>query len=252
MPTTQLPSKPVLKTSLEALGLPTWGSRQKMYDRLTGAADAKKPAPTIKKSATSALKTATSKSTPTSTFDAAELKFFAEERPRLIAQGITDPVRQNAELQRRYKEIQALKKGTSKASAAPVPKANIIPSGMPFSAAQMKLLGLTLLSVAPDPSGTMMYNYTKTSQDKGAPKADAARKAAADDDSDDDSDGDSAMDECEDIVIGRLMKLPKSLLKDICKAYGVETSGRTSPSCRWCDFTQTTPVRYCTVLCGSS
>eukprot|EP00966_Prymnesium_polylepis_P087949 2034704-Prymnesium_polylepis.2 len=33
------------------------------------------------------------------------------------------------------------------------------------------------------------------------------------------------MDECEDIVIGRLMKLPKELLKDMCKAYGVETSG---------------------------
>eukprot|EP00966_Prymnesium_polylepis_P065030 1509057-Prymnesium_polylepis.1 len=64
----------------------------------------------------------------------------------------------------------------------------------------MKQLGLTLLSVAPDPSGTIMYNYTKTSQDKAAPKATAARKAAADDEeSDDDSDGDSAMDECEDI-----------------------------------------------------
>eukprot|EP00966_Prymnesium_polylepis_P229023 5300123-Prymnesium_polylepis.1 len=173
-----------------------------MYDRLTGAAGAKKTASTIKKKscATSALKIATSKPTAASTFDAAELKFFAEERPRLIAQGITDPVRQNAELQRRYKEIQALKKGTSKASAAPVPKANIIPSATPFSAAQMKQLGLTLLSVAPDASGTIMYNYTKTPQGKGASKA-AVPKAAADDgeESDGDSDGDSAMDECEDI-----------------------------------------------------
>ena len=33
------------------------------------------------------------------------------------------------------------------------------------------------------------------------------------------------MDECEDIVIDRLMKLPKELLKGICKVYGVETSG---------------------------
>ena len=68
-------------------------------------------------------------------------------------------MRQNTELQRRYKEIQTLKKGTStKASAAPVPKANIIPSATPFSAAQMKLLGLTLLSVAPDPTGSIMYH----------------------------------------------------------------------------------------------
>ena len=126
MSSNQLPTKPVLKTSLEALGLPTWGSRQKMYDRLTGAADAKKPSPTIKKKActTSALKTATYK-TSASSFDASELKFFAEERPRLIAQGITDPVRQNAELQRRYKEIQALKKGTSPTKATPTPAANI-------------------------------------------------------------------------------------------------------------------------------
>ena len=66
MSSAQLPSKPVLKTSLEALGLPTWGSRQKMYERLTGAASAKKPAPAIKKKSctTSALKTATSKLLP--------------------------------------------------------------------------------------------------------------------------------------------------------------------------------------------
>lgn len=225
MSSAQLPSKPVLKTSLEALGLPTWGSRQKMYERLTGAANAKKPAPTIKKKPcpTSALKTATSK-TSASTFDAAELKFFAEERPRLIAQGITDPVRQNAELQRRYKEIQALKNGTSTKATTTVPKASIIPSATPFSAAQMKQLGVTLLSVAPDSSGTVMYNYTKTPPAKTA-KAPAAAAKADGEESDGDSDGDSAMDECEDIVIDRLMKLPKELLKDICKAYGVETSG---------------------------
>lgn len=227
MPNTQLPSKPVLKTSLEALGLPTWGSRQKMYDRLTGAADSNKPAATIKKKscATSALKSATSKPNSASIFDAAELKFFHEERPRLIAQGITDPVRQNTELQRRYKEIQSLKNGTStKAKAAPVPKApaNMFVSATPFSKADMKQLGLTLVSVAPDSSGTIMYNYTKTPQGKGA----AAKTAAKhEEESDGDSDGDSAMDECEDIVIDRLMKLPKELLKDMCKAYGVETSG---------------------------
>ena len=227
MPTTQLPSKPILKTSLEALGLPTWGSRQKMFERLTGAADAKKPAPTIKKKACATSlwpqDCHVSKTTSASTFDAAELKFFAEERPRLIAQGITDPVRQNAELQRRYKEIQALKNGTS--TKATVPKASIIPSATPFSAAQMKQLGVTLLSVAPDSSGTVMYNYTKTPPAKTAKAPAAAAKANDGEESDGDSDGDSAMDECEDIVIDRLMKLPKELLKDICKAYGVETSG---------------------------
>ena len=106
-----------------------------------------------KASATSALKTATSK-TSASAFDASELKFFAEERPRLIAQGIHDPVRQNAELQRRYKEIQALKKGTSPTKAttpkATTPKATIIPSATPFSAVQMKQLGLTLVGVETD------------------------------------------------------------------------------------------------------
>ena len=60
--------------------------------------------------------------------------------------------------------------------------------------------------------------YKRDSEDDGGAASDS-------DDSDGDSDGDSAMDECEDIVIERLMKLPKELLKEMCKAYGVETSG---------------------------
>jgi len=120
------------------------------------------------------------------------------------AQGITDPVRQNAGLQRQYKEdVQACKGKPSCGKAAATPKAaasgkdatstaDLIPSGSPFSATQMKQLGLALVSVETDASGAIAYNYCKATVDKAAPK----------DDDDDDNE------EEEDVVINRLVSSP--------------------------------------------
>ena len=237
MSTSELPSAPVLRTSLKAMGLPVYGSREVMYERLISGGEKKKPGPKpkpktasgiskpIAKPKTSGVST-TTKAAPM--FDAGELKFFADERPRLIALGITDPITQNAELKRRYTELKKATSSLGSMAAAMVarkPKGKptdsddtmIIPSPRAFSAAELKQLNLVLLNVEPDSSGNIVYNYQK--------KAGKCTASECDDDSDDDSDGDSAMDECEDIVIERLMGWPKELLKEACKHHGVEVFG---------------------------
>ena len=41
----QLPSADVLRTSLTALSLPVWGSREQMWERLKNGGEKKKPGP---------------------------------------------------------------------------------------------------------------------------------------------------------------------------------------------------------------
>ena len=71
-------TKEVLKKSLAANGLPDWGSRQEMYDRLMSSGEKKKPGPKPKVPDAKKAKTSV---------DQAELwAFFASERKHLVAQ----------------------------------------------------------------------------------------------------------------------------------------------------------------------
>ena len=239
-----LPTAPVLRNSLEAMGLSTWGSREVMYQRLISGGEKKKPGP--KPKTDGATKTIAKKTSGVSTstkappmFDAGELKFFAEERPRLIAQGITDPVAQNTELKRRYMSLKkatsspgtmpaAGKKATANHNAKAAGDTVVIPSTRPLSEAELKQLGLVLQNVEPDSNGKIMYNYHKKAVGKCTDaKCDADKSDGdSDGDSDEDSDNDSAMDECEDIVTMRLAKRgTKEWLAQGCELYGVAVSG---------------------------
>ena len=251
--TDQLLPKATLKQLLEERNLPTYGSRQQMNDRLVAVN--KKPMPTlVKKPMPTIVKTPTSKVSDC-TFDPDEVKFFQEERPRLILQGMTDTALQNQELKRRYKQMQTLKKKctTSTTTTKTVPDTNIIESRTVLSKAHLKQHGLELSYVKPDATGTFAYYYKKTAPKAKAPdakvpnanprkskqasrkaiakkakaarKARKARKAHAADDDDDEID-DETMEKCTDRVSGRLMKkCSKPQLKDLCKTFGVETSG---------------------------
>lgn len=244
----EIPTAPVLRTSLKAMGLPVYGSREVMYQRLINGGEKKKPGPKPKSTGPLAKSIAKPKTSGVTThtkaspmFDAGELKFFADERPRLIALGITDPIAQNAELKRRYTE---LKKVTSsplgllstggKAKAPPAKKPSntsdgVIPFDNMLSASQLKQLNLVLVNVEPDASGKIIYNYKNKSKNPGkctGAECEDDSDNSDDDDSGSDSDGgDSAMDECEDIVTDRLKEWPKELLKAACKHHGVEVSG---------------------------
>ncbi|KAK3289166.1 hypothetical protein CYMTET_3393 [Cymbomonas tetramitiformis] len=194
-----------------------------------------KPTGAIKKAPEkSTLKTSAAKAPVV--FDASELKFFAEERPRLrIAQGITDPVHQNAELKRRYQEVKRRNHvgdgwrkegqqgggGYQEASGRSHPLAHSLwrrLDGPPRARARQH-----------SPKQRRHHRTSTTTLRRPAPRRRARPPpslGSADNDSDGESDGDSEMDAYEDIVIEHLMKLPKDLLKDMCKAYyGVEMSG---------------------------
>ena len=171
--TDQLLPKATLKQLLEERNLPTYGSRQQMNDRLVAVN--KKPMPTIaKKPIAKHTKTPTSKVSDC-TFDPDEVRFFQEERPRLILQGMTYTALQNQELKRRYKQMQTLKKKctTSTTTTKTVPDTNIIESRTVLSKAHLKQHGLEFSYVKPDATGNFAIYYKKTAPKAKAPKAKA-------------------------------------------------------------------------------
>ena len=87
MSSDQLPSADVLRTSLTALNLPIWGSREQMWERLKNGGEKKKPGP---KPGKKNKDTSAGTLSTTSLFEPGELKFYNAERPKLLALGITD------------------------------------------------------------------------------------------------------------------------------------------------------------------
>ena len=86
MSSDQLPSADVLRTSLTALSLPIWGSREQMWERLKNGGEKKKPGP---KPGKKNKDTSAGTLSTTSLFEPGELKFYNAERPKLLALGIT-------------------------------------------------------------------------------------------------------------------------------------------------------------------
>lgn len=230
MSSDQLPSADVLRTSLTALNLPVWGSREQMWERLKNGGEKKKPGPKPGKKNKS-----TSGGTFPSTnamFEPGELKFYNAERPKLLALGISDHAKLTTELKRRWEESKT--KTTPKKETKKETKGG---SGQTFmsdaviSAVDMASAGLKLVGVDSS-SGHNKYIYEivpKTSTGHSASSSDTKKKKrkneeSSDDDSGDDSD-DSEMDRCEDIVAQRFRKMPKSLLKENLKVYKDKTTG---------------------------
>ena len=102
MSSDQLPSADVLRTSLTALNLPVWGTRDQMWERLKNGGEKKKPGPKPgkKKKDTGGV----TLSATNAMFEPGEIKFYNAERPKLLALGISDHAKLTTELKRRWEE----------------------------------------------------------------------------------------------------------------------------------------------------
>ena len=226
MSSNQLPSADVLRTSLTALNLPIWGSRDQMWERLKNGGEKKKPGPKPgkKNKDTSGGGTLST----TSFFEPGELKFYNAERPKLLALGITDHIKLTTELKRRWEEskTKTTSKKETKGGSGQTFMSDTVISAVDMASAGLKLIGVD------SSSGRNKYVYEivakKTSAPAGgtssASKKKKRKEESSDDDSGDDSD-DSEMDRCEDIVAQRFRKMPKSLLKENLKIYKDKTTG---------------------------
>ena len=231
MSSDQLPSADVLRTSLTALNLPIWGSREQMWERLKNGGEKKKPGP---KPGKKNKDTSAGTLSTTSLFEPGELKFYNAERPKLLALGITDQIKLTTELKRRWEESKHAKttsKKETKGGSGQTFMSDTVISAVDMASAGLKLVGVD------SSSGRNKYIYEivgkntsvakNTSGSAGASSATKKKKRkeeSSDDDSGDDSD-DSEMDRCEDIVAQRFRKMPKSLLKENLKVYKDKTTG---------------------------
>ena len=229
MSSDQLPSADVLRTSLTALNLPVWGSREQMWERLKNGGEKKKPGPKPGKK-TKDTSGGGGTFSSTSLFEPGELKFYNAERPKLLALGITDHIKLTTELKRRWEENKtkttSAKKETKGGSGGQTFMSDTVISAVDMASAGLKLIGVD------SSSGRNKYVYEIVAKKTSAPAggASSARKKkkrkeeSSDDDSGDDSD-DSEMDRCEDIVAQRFRKMPKKLLKENLKVYKDKTTG---------------------------
>jgi hypothetical protein len=231
MSSDQLPSADVLRTSLTALNLPIWGTRDQMWERLKNGGEKKKPGPKPgkKKKDTGGV----TLSATNAMFEPGEIKFYNAERPKLLALGISDHAKLTTELKRRWEESKTKTKTTSqketKGGSGQTFMSDTVISAVDMASAGLKLVGVD------SSSGHNKYIYEivpKTSTGRGASasassdikKKKRKKEESSDDDSGDDSD-DSEMDRCEDIVAQRFRKMPKSLLKENLKVYKDKTTG---------------------------
>eukprot|EP00966_Prymnesium_polylepis_P136212 3147501-Prymnesium_polylepis.2 len=221
-------TKEVLKKSLAANGLPDWGSRQEMYDRLMSSGEKKKPGP--KPKVPDAKKAKTSPM-----IDQAELAFYASERKHLVAQGITGTAAQNAELKRRYALVKQSKVKPSPKQTSPPKQMSGTPIKLPtlLSAGQLATANLTLQGVENGAAGEIMYVYAHNAPVSATPSSAEAKKIAKrsapesdeEDEEDDDEEEDEDMAACESVVVMCLMKHDKEWLSAGCVAHGESGSG---------------------------
>ena len=230
MSSDQLPSADVLRTSLSALSLPVWGSREQMWERLKNGGEKKKPGPKPgKKKDTSGGTGGTGGTATKPLFEPGELKFYNAERPKLLALGISDHIKLTTELKRRWDESKTKTTSTKKETKGGGGQTFMSDTGL--SALDMASAGLKLIGVDSS-SGRNKYVYeigSNTMSPGGGSSSVTKKKKhkkeeSSDDDSGDDSD-DSEMDRCEDIVAQRFRKMPKKLLKENLKVYKDKTTG---------------------------
>jgi hypothetical protein len=228
MSSNQLPSADVLRTSLTALSLPVWGSREQMWERIKNGGGKNKPGPKPGKKNKDMSGGTFSVTNPL--LEPGELKFYNAERPKLLALGISDHIKLTTELKRRWEESKA-SKTTSTSTKTKGSRGQTFMSDTVISAVDMASAGLKLIGVDSS-SGCNKYIYeivSKTTSTGGGAASSVTKKKRkkeeySDDDSGDDSD-DSEMDRCEDIVAQRFRKWPKSVLKERLKAYKDKTTG---------------------------
>eukprot|EP00966_Prymnesium_polylepis_P323268 7379481-Prymnesium_polylepis.2 len=147
----ELPSADVLRTSLTALNLPVYGSREQMWERLKTGGEKKKPGPkpglklAKKKKDMSGTLSATKSQFPM--FEPGELKFYNAERPKLLALGITDFAKLTTELKRRWQESKTSKttKKQTKGGGQTF-KSNTVISALDMASAGLKLIGVDATS----------------------------------------------------------------------------------------------------------
>ena len=226
----------MLKKSLAANGLPQYGTKDQMLARLLGGGEKKKPGPKSKGDGTMPKKRkATSKP---AMFDQAEINFYAAERPRLVAQGITDSRKQSNELARRW----ALMKKQASSPAAKVAKTSPAVKSMiklptQLDAAMLASNSLEFTGVETNAAGAMLFVYTKKSSGAGGAVQTPKRVHSTvadmpddcndgnDDDDDDDDDDDGMSWPCEVSSERLAKKAKKEHLVALCGDFGIPTTG---------------------------
>lgn len=210
-----------LKKALAANGLPQYGTKEQMLNRLLtpGGATAKS-APKKKK--------ATSTATSAVTAASGEMKqFMASERPRLVAMGMTDTASQDIELKRRWEMLAKAKKSTSTGGNAAAGNEIRLPTCLTkdeLAVANLKLVNCDTTS------GTPVFVYqtlgTGGATPAPAPKVGAKRKAEDEEGEDCEEDDDEDLEWACEVMVGRLMKkATKDTLSLLCGEFGVATTG---------------------------
>ena len=219
----------MLKQSLEANGLATYGTKKQMWDRLiSGETEKKKPGPKPKGDVPKKKKQKTSaaKGEP---IDGEEKAFMDSERPRLAAY-ISDFDEQTAELETRWNRIKKAKKDKDVDGVGSVK----IPA--PLDAAQMAAMNLRFVSTETSPTtGATLYVYASTSapaaaEDKSKPaekqESGKKRKMPCDEEeNEDDEDGEDDMSWACEVAAMRLAKCRKELLITLCHEFNIPATG---------------------------
>jgi len=175
-------------------------------------------------------------------FDQAELTFYASERPRLVAQGITDYQEQTDELARRWALVgKAFQPKTSNVVGSAVALKGAVKLPKQLDDVALAASGLELCGVETNATGAVVFVYKKSNTGAGAkPKAPANTgakpKAPAsmpdeeeEEEEEDDSNGDDDDDEmswpCEVSTERLVKKAKKEHIAALCGDFGIPITG---------------------------
>lgn len=246
--TDDLPATGVLRSTLSSRNLPIWGSRAQMYERLKKGHETTKLGSKPGQTTTLTSDTTNPSAVPKPAFEPGERTFYNQERPKLLARGITDHVALVAELKRLWvakktsnprskKQPLHHRKQISKASAKET-STRMFKSFVCMSGVDMAVAGCTLIGVETS-SGKNQYVYENQSQASSNVvllTTPTNKKRRKDESSDDDSSScetdDSEM-ECDDNTTAhrrrklahRFRKMPKDLLKENLKWFQAKVNG---------------------------
>lgn len=230
-----------LKKSLAACDLPIYGTKEQMAARLFSC-EKKKPGPKPKgDGVVIPKKRKATSSAPKAPIDTAELDFYATERKRLAASGMTGYQEQTTELRRRWDLLKNAKSSIASVPTLATAPANAVKLPAQLDAAQLRSSNLELHSIETNPSGACFVYVPKGTSSPSssagkakanpAPKAAAAKpKAAPESDDDDDCDGDEDSDAemawpCEVSTKRIMKKLKKETMIAMAVDFGIPHSG---------------------------
>lgn len=223
----------MLKKALAANGMAQYGTKEQMLTRLLGGSEKKKSGSKADGTVPKKRK-ATATASKSASFDQAELNFYAAERPRLVAQGITDYQDQSDELARRWA---LMKKASAKTSVAKTGTTSegVLKVPAQLDDAVLDAQGLEFKGVEANSAGAIVFVYSKKAASGGAQVPTSRAKAIrvpkdteeeSDDDGESDGDDDDDMSWACQVTTDRLdKKAKKEHIAALCGDFGIPTTG---------------------------